>query len=128
MSIIGVIGIAVVTSAVILMLNKTNGELSMLLSVCSGAFILLFILVKTVPILDSIKGFFEGAGVGTQYFEIAFKSLGICYVSQFAADVCKDFGQSALSKKIELSCKVLVVALSLPLMKTIIETVLKLMV
>ena len=34
---------------------------------------------------------------------ILFKTLGICFLAQFAADSCRDAGESALASKVELA-------------------------
>ncbi|MEE1277947.1 MAG: SpoIIIAC/SpoIIIAD family protein, partial [Acutalibacteraceae bacterium] len=55
------------------------------------------------------------------YMKTALKALGICYITQFAADVCRDFGQTALASKAELAGKCAIFLLSLPLVTSIVE-------
>ena len=44
------------------------------------------------------------------------KTMGIAYVTQFAAELCRDSGQSSIASKIELGGKVIIVTLSMPLL------------
>ncbi len=123
----GIIGVAVLTAAAVLIIKPKNAELAMLLSVAAGTVLLIVILGNAAQIFSEINGILESSGVNTKYFAVALKALGICYISQLAADVCHDFGQTALSKKIELAGKVMIVVLSLPLVKGILEIALRLM-
>ena len=50
------------------------------------------------------------------------KTLGICFLTQFAVDSCKDAGESALASKVELAGKVTVVVMALPLFQSIAST------
>ena len=53
-----------------------------------------------------------------------FKTLGICFLAQFAADSCRDAGESALASKVELAGKISILVLSLPLFEDIAQTAL----
>ena len=64
--------------------------------------------------------------VDPAYFGILLKTLGICYLSQFAGDLCRDAGETALAGYVELAGKITVVGLSLPLITKVVETVVKL--
>ncbi len=123
----GIIGAAVLTAAAVLIIKPKNAELAMILSVAAGTVLLIAILGNAAQIFSEINGILESSGVNTKYFAAALKALGICYISQLAADICYDFGQTALSKKIELAGKVMIVVLSLPLVKGILEIALRLM-
>ena len=54
------------------------------------------------------------------------KALGVCVVTQLASDTCKDCGQNSIASKIELGGKVLILAISLPMFTSLLETINKL--
>ena len=60
-------------------------------------------------------------GVEAEYFKVALKALGIGYITSFAADSCRDAGQSALASKAELAGKCAVWMLSLPLVVSVLK-------
>ena len=51
-----------------------------------------------------------------------FKALGICYLTQFAADSCRDAGESALAVKAEIAGRIAVLLISLPLLSQVAST------
>ena len=58
------------------------------------------------------------------YIKIIFKSLGVTYLAQFAADYCKDCGENAIASQVILAGKISVwLVISLPLFKAFIEIV-----
>lgn len=56
------------------------------------------------------------------YFFQLLKMLGIAYVSEFAANICRDAGQQSIAGMIELFAKISIVVLSIPGLVFLIET------
>ena len=52
---------------------------------------------------------------------VIIKSLGICYITQLAADTCKDAGEGAMAGRIELSGRVAVLILALPMFTALLQ-------
>ena len=63
----------------------------------------------------------DGALGGNNAFSMLIKALGICVTTQIAADICRDSGSGALANIVELAGRLLVLALTLPLLKSIAE-------
>lgn len=55
------------------------------------------------------------------YLKIAVKVLGICYLSQTGADICRDCGESALATQVELLGRIATVTVSVPIIKQLME-------
>lgn len=66
------------------------------------------------------------ANVNTVYVETILKIIGIAYIAEFAAQITKDAGQGAIASKIELGGKILILAMAIPILSVLIETVLQL--
>ena len=60
-------------------------------------------------------------GVSSQYFGVALKSLGLGYITEFAADTARDAGQNAMASKIVFSGRVCIFILAFPLIKNLLE-------
>ena len=84
------------------------------------------ILANIVPAIRQINSLLTAAQMPTEYGIILFKTLGICFLAQFAADSCRDAGESALASKVELAGKISIVILALPLFEKIASTALAL--
>lgn len=115
MEIIALSGVAVIAAIISVMLKKSNPEFSIILSLCAGALILFMIISKIVPVIDKIKDLITATGMPSEYGVILLKTLGVCFLTQFSADSCRDAGESAMASKVELAGKIFIVFMSLPL-------------
>lgn len=120
------LALCVLAAMLCLILSGYKPEYSMAVVIIAGCAIFLSLLEYIVPVLKELKGLAERAGTEIGGFKIAFKALGVCYITQFAADTCRDFGQSALASKAELVGKCAVLLLSVPLIENITEIALQL--
>ncbi len=57
------------------------------------------------------------------YVNLLLKLIGITYLCEFAANICKDAGYSTLSSHVELFGKVMIMMAGLPVVKTMIEMI-----
>lgn len=65
------------------------------------------------------------AKVNMFYIETILKIIGIAYIAEFAAQITKDAGQGAIASKIELGGKILILAMAIPILTVMIETIIK---
>ena len=55
--------------------------------------------------------------------KILVKLMGITYVAEFASGICKDAGFSAIGSQIEMFAKFSIMAVSVPVLLTLLETI-----
>ncbi len=122
MNIVGIAGIALCAAVISAMLRRYHQEYAILLTVAVGVVILVELLNSLVPSLQQIRTLLSSAGLTSDYAVILLKTLGICFLAQFAADSCRDAGENALAAKVELAGKLAIVALALPLFEKIAKT------
>jgi stage III sporulation protein AD len=127
MEIVALCGIAVLAAVFSVMLKKYIPEYSFLISLGAGVLILLLILSKITPAVSQIKNLLSATGLSSEYGSVLFKSLGVCFLTQFAADSCRDSGEGSMASKVELAGKIMIVLISLPLFEKIAETAMQLM-
>ena len=63
----------------------------------------------------------QQAGIQGDYLKSVLKITGIAYLVQFASNICRDAGESALSAKVELAGRAMIVTLSVPVLLEILE-------
>ena len=78
-------------------------------------------LSKALPVIGTLRELLSTAALPEEYGAILFKALGICLLTQLAADACKDAGESALASKAELAGKLMLLMLALPLFEKIAQ-------
>ena len=121
MNVLGVAVFAIVAAILALTLKQYSPQIAVVVSVGAGVLLFGYIAASLLPVLQevlSISLLSEGVAenIGT-----LFKCLGVCYVVQLAADSCRDAGQQAIASKVELAGKVPVLALALPMLKTVVS-------
>lgn len=96
------------------LVQKTNKEYALLISLGTAAVLLLFLLERAGPVFQQVEdlaasGPLEGEGVG-----LMLRAVGITVVGQVVARLCKDAGESALAYTVELAARAAVLAAALP--------------
>ncbi len=116
---IAVIIICIIISA----LKDIKKEYAIYISVACGA----LILVANVSELRYIKEIFEElidlSDMSISTLKIFFKAVGITVISSLASDVCMDSGNRFLASCVELSGKIAVTVLALPLINAVIKII-----
>ncbi len=125
MLIIRIAVLAVVGGVLSLSLKKDQPAFAFLLSVAGTAALLLGIAGQMRPLLGYLQAL---AGSGqTQSIQCLVRVLGIALAAQFAADTCRDAGMQAAAAGAELCGRVLALAQALPLLQTLVDTLLSLL-
>ncbi len=68
--------------------------------------------------MDSLRLFLEGSGT---YLGTLLKVVGITYLCEFAAGICKDAGYTAISGQIEVFGKLTVLFAGMPILFAVME-------
>lgn len=109
---IGMIGIAAVFLA--LLLKKEKGELALLVGIAASVLIFGYTLSRISFILDFLRELMDTLPVDPALLKALLKMLGITYVADFSASVCREAGYGSVAGQIELFAKLSIVALSIP--------------
>lgn len=126
MSVFSICVLAVVTVIIAVMLKPKNGEIAIMLCISCGVIILLSVLTQVFSVIDTVNQIVAAANISTNYIAILLKVIGICLITEFAVNTCKDAGNSSLANNVSLAGKVMVTVTSLPLYCDILNTVLSL--
>jgi stage III sporulation protein AD len=122
MNIIGIAGVALIAAILSVMLKRYHQEYAILVNIAAGIIIVVQILASISPAIQQLNVLLSSAGLSSEYGLILFKTLGICFLAQFAADSCRDAGENALAAKVELAGKITIVLLALPMFESIMKT------
>ncbi len=126
MSISLVCGCAVAAAIVIVLLKKYSAEHSFVISICAVCGILVYVLASILPSFNSISSIFDVSGLKSDYLKIMLKCVGICFITEFSCDCCKDASQAALSNAVLTAGRICVLLTALPLFNEFLDFALKL--
>ncbi|WP_416827872.1 stage III sporulation protein AD [Ectobacillus polymachus] len=119
-----IVGLGLIATFIASLLNQQKSSITSMFVVFVGSVIFLLILDQVGTILAMIARIAKEAKINNVYVETLVKIIGIAYIAEFASHVTKDAGQSAIASKIELAGKVLILAMAIPILTVVIETVL----
>ena len=106
-------------------LKSVKSEMTMLVAAGVSVFILFYILSGLSVIVEQLKMLQGYIGISGKYIGILVKMIGISYMTQLAADICRDNGQTAVAGQLEVFCKITIAALGMPAVLTLFEVVTK---
>lgn len=106
-----------------LMLKQVKPEYSAVLSMAVCICIFLFLLTKLQAVFGYLEQLEAQVTIDGVYLDTIIKMLGISYITQFASDLCRDAGYSAVSSQIELFARVSVLFLSFPVLLALVEMI-----
>lgn len=118
---IKIIVVIVIAAVFATVLRTRLPEYSLLLVLTVVCLALLPVLNNLLGGIVKLKELYNLSGNSGVYFTVALKALGIAYITGFAADVCRDFGLSALAQTAEIAGKGVIFILSIPLITAVIE-------
>lgn len=98
-------------------------ELALGLSLAAGALVVGLLLKELAPLLTSLRRMMTVGGLSDNALAVVLRAAGVCFVTQWAADTCRDAGQSALAGKAELTGRVLLLLMTVPLFEQVLALV-----
>jgi stage III sporulation protein AD len=113
----------VITVMLAIIFKKGKEEYSLYISIAACAFILLWGIGKLQVILDAVNKLEGYIQLNKAYVGILIKIIGITYVTEISSSLCKDSGYQAVGEQIEIVGKLTILAISMPIMLSILDTV-----
>ena len=112
---------------IIVILKQYKPEFTIYVSLIAGIIILFLIMDKLSGIISLLKNLSAKASINQEFLIILIKITGIAVLTEFATSICKDSGETAIANKIDLGGKVLIIAISIPIISTLLETIIKIL-
>lgn len=121
MDILKIVFLGILTALLYALLRQLKPETAPLVVLAGAAVIIIALTDGLLRISEEIDGMMELAGLEKENVSILMKSLGICVVTQFAADICYDNSCSSIAAAVELAGRVGAIALAMPMIKTVAQ-------
>ncbi|MFZ5644052.1 MAG: stage III sporulation protein AD [Bacillota bacterium] len=125
MDIIQVVGLGLVVAVLAVILRNNKPEMAVFLSITAGIIIFLAMLGKISSVIEVIKDLSARANLSMVYLGTILKIVGIAYIADFGAQICRDAGEGAVASKIEFAAKILVLVLAVPIVVAVLNSLIK---
>ncbi|MBQ7336430.1 MAG: hypothetical protein IJW92_08165 [Clostridia bacterium] len=119
MSTVKICMIAVLCLAVIIIVKQWKSDFLPLLRIGAIVLFATVALGAVAPFLTYLVTLTKQSGV-EEYAEILIKALGIAILTQCCAEICRESGENSIAGGVELTGKVEILLLCLPLMEEIL--------
>lgn len=127
MEIAQIVGLGIIATIIIIILKAQRPEIALQISIVTGIVIFLLVANKLSGVIELLKNYMKKANVNTIYMATLLKIIGIAYISEFGAEVCRDAGESSIAAKIELAGKVIIMILAVPIITSLLDLIIKIM-
>ncbi|MCI5899117.1 MAG: stage III sporulation protein AD [Firmicutes bacterium] len=104
-------------------LKDTKPQFAVFVSMATCILIFFYVVEKLLYLSGTLKTIQSYINLKSAYFDTLMKIVGITYVADFSASLCKDAGYGAIAGQIEFFGKISVLALGTPVLLALFETI-----
>ncbi len=122
-----IVGVGLLGAILTVLLRQNFPEFALQLSLIIGLLIFIFMLNRVISIIEVLNQLARKSGVDLIYLDTIFKIIGIAYIAEFGAQICRDAKAGIIARKIEFAGKILIISMGLPIMITILESIIELL-
>lgn len=127
MDIIKIIGVGLIGLIIIIIMKQYKPDFVIYVSLIVGTIILFMIMDKLNGIIDILKSLSNKASINSEFLVILLKITGIAFLTEFAVSICNDSGETAIANKIDLGGKIIIIAISIPIISALLELIIKIL-
>ena len=127
MELVKVIAIGLVTSFVCIFVKQIKPEIAVIIGLAGSIIMLVMSVNMVISIARSFKTIFAKTGITDSVLAPVFKIIGVGYLCEFSANLCADMGNNSIADKILLAGKIMILLVSLPIINSVIDTILGLL-
>ena len=125
--IIKIIGIGLISLVIVIILKQYKPEYALYVSIIAGIAILFLVMEKFSGIINLLQSISNKTYINQQFLGILIKITGISIITEFAVSICSDAGEKAIASKIEIGSKVIIIAMSIPIISSLLELIIEIL-
>ena len=124
--IIRITAVGIIGTMLAVTLKEQKKEYALLVGIATGILILYMLMDSILKIRNLFEKAVNEAGLNSVYMVILIKVIVIAYICEFAVRFSEDAGEKAFGAKIELAGRILILAVSLPIIENLFNMILNL--
>ena len=125
--IIKILGIGLISLVIAIILKQYRPEYAIYVSIIAGILILFLAMDKLSGIINLLQSIADKTYINKQFLGILLKITGIAIITEFAVSICADAGEKAIATKIEIGSKVIIIAISIPIISSLLELIIEIL-
>lgn len=114
MDILEIAGLGVLGAVLAAAIRPFRPDMALVVGAATGVLLMLAAVLKLTGVTDAFRTLMDTYGIESEFVAILLKIVGIAYAAQFGAQICADAGETAISGRVELCGRVMILAAALP--------------
>ena len=120
------VGLSLVATMLAIVMRQHRPEMAVLLTIAVGLMLFAVFSQKLAGVIDVLTGLSKIAALPSGTMMLLLRVVGISYLTEFAAQMCRDAGESGIASKVELGGRLLILVLSIPILVALLQLMLEL--
>lgn len=124
------VSFGIVATVLIITIGKYSDQAAVfgvILRIVTVVIFMIFILQYLGNALGLVKELSHKVQMDNTYLNIILKIIGIAYIAEFGYQLCKDAGEEAIGSKIQFAGKVMIFAISSPVILALVALITELL-
>ncbi|WP_026475867.1 stage III sporulation protein AD [Alkaliphilus transvaalensis] len=123
MEIYQIVALGIVATVLAVTVKNQKQEMGMFVSLVAGLVIFIFIVTKLQSVIEILHQMANKINIDDIYLSTILKIVGIAYIAEFGAQICKDAGEGVIASKIEFAGKVLIMVMAVPILVSLMDLI-----
>lgn len=123
MDIFQIVSIGIVATILAILVKNQKPELGIYISLVTAILIFIFVLSKLQAVMEVLNQLARKINIEDIYLATILKIVGIAYIAEFGAHICKDAGEGAIASKIEFAGKILIMVMAIPILVSLMDMI-----
>ena len=122
MTVIAMAAVGITAVMLAVQFKALKGEYGIYLTAAACLFIFSYGIRRMDTILEGLRRIQEYIKIDQVYLTALIKMIGIAYVAEFSSGICRDSAYSSIGTQIEIFGKSSILAVSMPIILALLET------
>ena len=126
MDILKIAGLALLGAFTTMLLENSKGEFSTLIGLVMAILVCGYVVINLMEVIYGIEGVWYKISGDTEFLHILLRMIGITYISDLTAGICKECGYGVLAGQVAIAGKMGVLLSGFPIFMNLLEFVMEL--
>ncbi|MBM7675058.1 stage III sporulation protein AD [Gracilibacillus alcaliphilus] len=123
MEMLEIISIGIIATILFLLLKDKQPAIAFLIIIITVLYLFIVAIQYVTEIINLIVYLGEQANIHQVYIKTILQIIGIAYITEMGSNLVKDAGLESVAAKIEMTGKLIILFLAIPIFKSLIETI-----
>ena len=122
-SIFQIVAVGILAAVISITIKKQSPEIAILITIAASILIFIMALPMLRQAVHMVSFIGDMADGHTAYVGLALRVIGIAYMTELGASVCKDAGETAIATKIDMAGRLIILVMAMPIMMDILRVI-----